>query len=142
MDVEFRLPDIGEGIATAEIVEWHVEVGQRVKEFDPMVDVQTDKAIVAIPCPVDGVVSRLAAESEAILNVGDVIIAFAEVSEAQAAVLQAASHGPGSAEPPAETPQAGDWADRIDAAHRPHHGVTRGPKAGPADRRRSCRGNR
>ncbi len=101
MNLEFRLPDIGEGTAGAEILEWHVGVGDRVKEFDPMVDVQTDKAIVAIPSPVDGVVTRLAAEIDDTISVGDVLIVFAEVSETQAAALKV-SHGSERAETPAE----------------------------------------
>jgi 2-oxoisovalerate dehydrogenase E2 component (dihydrolipoyl transacylase) len=50
----FKLPDVGEGIAEAEIVAWHVEVGQEVKEDQPLVDVMTDKATVEIGAPVSG----------------------------------------------------------------------------------------
>jgi 2-oxoisovalerate dehydrogenase E2 component (dihydrolipoyl transacylase) len=55
----FKLPDVGEGIAEAEIVAWHVDVGDRVKEDQPLVDVMTDKATVEIGSPVAGrIVSR------------------------------------------------------------------------------------
>src|SRR3954470_22011165 len=55
----FRLPDVGEGIAEAEIVAWHVKVGDTVKEDDPLIDVMTDKATVEIGAPVAGkIVSR------------------------------------------------------------------------------------
>ena len=50
----FKLPDVGEGIAEAEIVAWHVDVGQEVKEDQPLVDVMTDKATVEIGAPVSG----------------------------------------------------------------------------------------
>ena len=49
MALEFRFPDVGEGIDAGELVEWHVAVGQSVREDDPMADVQTDKAIVEAP---------------------------------------------------------------------------------------------
>ena len=50
----FRLPDVGEGIAEAEIVAWHVGVGEIVTEDQPLVDVMTDKATVEIGAPVAG----------------------------------------------------------------------------------------
>ena len=59
--LEFRLPDVGEGTADAEIVQWRVEVGDRVQEGQDLVEIQTDKAIVVIPCPTAGVVKRLGA---------------------------------------------------------------------------------
>jgi 2-oxoisovalerate dehydrogenase E2 component (dihydrolipoyl transacylase) len=50
----FKLPDVGEGVAEAEIVSWHVKVGATVAEDDPLVDVMTDKATVEIPAPKAG----------------------------------------------------------------------------------------
>jgi 2-oxoisovalerate dehydrogenase E2 component (dihydrolipoyl transacylase) len=51
-----RVPDIGEGMTEAEIVAWHVAVGQEIREEDPLVDVMTDKATVELPAPVGGTV--------------------------------------------------------------------------------------
>jgi 2-oxoisovalerate dehydrogenase E2 component (dihydrolipoyl transacylase) len=59
MRKEFILPDIGEGVVECEVVEWLVQEGQIIKEDDPVVDVMTDKALVQIPAPFDGKVSRL-----------------------------------------------------------------------------------
>ena len=56
----FKLPDIGEGIAEAEIVAWHVTVGQRIEEDAPIADMLTDKATVEIETPVAGVIAELA----------------------------------------------------------------------------------
>jgi 2-oxoisovalerate dehydrogenase E2 component (dihydrolipoyl transacylase) len=56
----FRMPDIGEGIAEAEIVAWHVKLGDRVEEDARLADVMTDKATVELECPVAGVVVELA----------------------------------------------------------------------------------
>src|SRR3989344_1790315 len=56
----FRRPDIGEGIAEAEIVAWHVKVGERVEEDAQLADMMTDKATVEMESPVSGVVVELA----------------------------------------------------------------------------------
>jgi pyruvate/2-oxoglutarate dehydrogenase complex dihydrolipoamide acyltransferase (E2) component len=62
---EFRLPDLGEGVTEGEITAWRVSVGQQVAEDDPMVEIETDKAAVEIPCPVDGIVASVhAAEGD------------------------------------------------------------------------------
>jgi len=58
----FRLPDIGEGIAEAEIVAWHVKVGERVEEDQQVADMMTDKATVEMESPVSGIVVELAGE--------------------------------------------------------------------------------
>src|SRR3954462_10276547 len=50
----FRLPAVGEGIAEAEIVAWHVAVGETIKEDQPLIDVMTEKATVEIGAPVSG----------------------------------------------------------------------------------------
>ena len=63
----FRLPDIGEGIAEAEIVAWHVKIGDRVEEDGRLADMMTDKATVEMESPVAGTVIELAGE------VGDVV---------------------------------------------------------------------
>ena len=62
-----RLPDVGEGVAEAELVEWHVKVGDLVREDAILGAVMTDKATVEIPSPVEGKVLWLGA------NVGDVV---------------------------------------------------------------------
>ncbi|MBV9054403.1 MAG: 2-oxo acid dehydrogenase subunit E2 [Hyphomicrobiales bacterium] len=62
-----RLPDVGEGVAEAELVEWHVKVGDLVREDAVLAAVMTDKATVEIPSPVEGEITWLGA------NVGDVV---------------------------------------------------------------------
>jgi 2-oxoisovalerate dehydrogenase E2 component (dihydrolipoyl transacylase) len=59
---EFRLPDIGEGIAEAEIVAWHVKVGDEIGEDQQLADMMTDKATVEMESPVAGKVLELAGE--------------------------------------------------------------------------------
>lgn len=65
-----KLPDVGEGVAEAELVEWHVEVGQSVLEDQVLAAVMTDKATVEIPSPVAGTVVALGAEVGGVLAVG------------------------------------------------------------------------
>ncbi len=65
-----KLPDVGEGIAEAEIVEWAVKPGDVVREDDPLGAVMTDKASVEIPSPVSGVVKSLGGELGVMLAVG------------------------------------------------------------------------
>ena len=73
MALEFKLPDIGEGVAEGEIVKWLVAEGQAVEEHQPVVEVMTDKATVEIPAPKAGTVTKhLAAEGD-VVPVGTVI---------------------------------------------------------------------
>lgn len=65
-----KLPDVGEGIAEAELVEWHVKVGDLVREDAPLGAVMTDKATVEIPSPVDGEVVWLAGKVGELLAIG------------------------------------------------------------------------
>ncbi|KQZ61693.1 branched-chain alpha-keto acid dehydrogenase subunit E2 [Sphingopyxis sp. Root1497] len=88
----FRLPDIGEGIAEAEIVAWHVKVGERVEEDAQLADMMTDKATVEMESPVSGVVVELAGEVGDLIPIGSTL-----------AVIE--TDGDGEIEaPPADTP--------------------------------------
>jgi len=64
------MPDIGEGIAEVEIVEWPVKVGDTVEEDDVICVVMTDKATVEIPSPVDGMVKWFGGDEGDVLAVG------------------------------------------------------------------------
>jgi 2-oxoisovalerate dehydrogenase E2 component (dihydrolipoyl transacylase) len=70
----FKLPDIGEGIAQAEIVGWHVKVGDRVEEDQPIADMMTDKATVEMESPVAGIVVRLAGEEGDQVSIGAMLV--------------------------------------------------------------------
>ncbi|CAM8631877.1 dihydrolipoamide acetyltransferase family protein [Sphingobium sp.] len=70
----FKLPDIGEGIAQAEIVGWHVKVGDRVEEDQPIADMMTDKATVEMESPVSGTVARLAGEPGDQVSIGAMLV--------------------------------------------------------------------
>jgi 2-oxoisovalerate dehydrogenase E2 component (dihydrolipoyl transacylase) len=72
----FRLPDLGEGLAEAEIVEWHVKVGDHVRVDQPMVSVETAKAVVEVPAPFSGVVTALRGAPGDIVPTGAPLIEF------------------------------------------------------------------
>ena len=89
---EFKLPDVGEGVAEGELVSWLVAPGDRVEEDQPVAEVETDKALVEVPSSYDGVVEELFAEEGELVPVGDVIISFRvdEEGDAEAAAGDAA----------------------------------------------------
>lgn len=72
----FKLPDLGEGLQEAEIVQWHVKTGDTVKTDQPMVSVETAKAIVDIPAPYDGTITRLYGNPGDIAHIGAPLVAF------------------------------------------------------------------
>ena len=70
----FNLPDIGEGIAEAEIVAWHVKVGDIISEDQPLADMMTDKATVEMESPVSGVVTKVAGETGDVIAIGAMLV--------------------------------------------------------------------
>ncbi|HEX7930288.1 MAG TPA: dihydrolipoamide acetyltransferase family protein [Sphingomicrobium sp.] len=79
---EFKLPDIGEGIAEAEIVAWHVKVGDTIEEDQQIADMMTDKATVEMESPVAGKVIQLAGEVGDQIPIGSVLAVIETVGEA------------------------------------------------------------
>jgi 2-oxoisovalerate dehydrogenase E2 component (dihydrolipoyl transacylase) len=82
---QFKLPDIGEGIAEAEIVAWHVKVGDTVAEDQQLADMMTDKATVEMESPVAGVVKSLAGEVGDQIAIGSVLVEIETAGDAPAA---------------------------------------------------------
>jgi pyruvate/2-oxoglutarate dehydrogenase complex dihydrolipoamide acyltransferase (E2) component len=113
--IEFRLPDVGEGIDGADIVAWRAAVGDRVEEDQELVEVQTDKAIVVIPSPATGVLTALGAPEGERLAVGAVL-----------ATIEPDGAEPAAAEAPAAP-----------AEPAPAAASARRPLAAPATRRRA-----
>jgi pyruvate dehydrogenase E2 component (dihydrolipoamide acetyltransferase) len=82
MPFEFKFPDIGEGLTEGEIVRWLVREGDEVKEGQPLVEVETDKALAEIPSPKTGVILKILAKEKEIVKVGQVIVVIGEKGEA------------------------------------------------------------
>ncbi|KWE48928.1 branched-chain alpha-keto acid dehydrogenase subunit E2 [Burkholderia ubonensis] len=150
-----KMPDIGEGIAEVELVAWHVEAGQTIKEDQPLADVMTDKAAVEIPSPVSGKVIALGGRIGEMMAVGSELIRVevegdgnlkpgADVREAAAAAVAApAAAAPA---PTVSSSDAGHPASRAPAEPRraehaapPRAALAPGerPLASPAVRQRA-----
>jgi pyruvate/2-oxoglutarate dehydrogenase complex dihydrolipoamide acyltransferase (E2) component len=85
--IEFRLPDVGEGLEEGELIRWLVEPGDSVNRDQALVEVQTDKSLVELPSPVAGTIVRLAAEAGEIVKVGQLLVVLEPgVTSASAAV--------------------------------------------------------
>lgn len=82
---EFALPDVGEGLTEAEIVTWHVVVGDVVAVNDSLVDIETAKSVVELPSPAAGTVTEVHVDEGATVDVGTVIITIQESDDAEAA---------------------------------------------------------
>lgn len=103
----FRLPDVGEGVAEAEIVVWHIAPGDVIREDQSLVDVMTDKATVDMTSPVDGTVTAIHGEVGAMVPVGTVLIEL-EVEGAGNAEPAPAVARRAPAEPLPTTPEPGE----------------------------------
>jgi 2-oxoisovalerate dehydrogenase E2 component (dihydrolipoyl transacylase) len=95
----FRLPDVGEGIAEAELVGWHVHAGDAIAEDAPLVDVMTDKATVEIPSPRAGRVVSTLGEPGDKIRVGTELVVFEVEGEVQGGREQRAPPRPAPAQP-------------------------------------------
>lgn len=81
MALEFRFPDVGEGIHEGEIVRWLVKEGDSVRPDQPLVEVETDKAVVEIPAPQAGTILRVAVGEGQKIQVGEVLVVIGEAGE-------------------------------------------------------------
>jgi pyruvate dehydrogenase E2 component (dihydrolipoamide acetyltransferase) len=79
---EFKLPDLGEGMQEAEVVEWLVRPGDTLRLDQTMVKVETDKAVVEIPSPIAGRVSEIRVQDGQVAKVGDVLVVFENAASA------------------------------------------------------------
>ena len=84
MAYDFKFPDIGEGLTEGEIIHWLVKEGDEIKEGEPLVEVETDKALAEIPSPKTGVILKILAKEKEIVKVGQVIVIFGERGESLA----------------------------------------------------------
>lgn len=94
---QFKLPDIGEGIAEGVIGEWHVKVGDTIKEDDDLVQIENDKSVEEIPSPVAGKVTAIVVPEGETAEVGDVLVEL-EVAEGLGNVDDSATKTPAKAE--------------------------------------------
>tara|TARA_Y100000310_G_scaffold339280_1_gene431492 strand:- start:727 stop:1974 length:1248 start_codon:yes stop_codon:yes gene_type:complete len=72
--VDFKLPDLGEGLVEGEIVKWHIKLGDVVKKDQTLLEVETDKAVVDIPSPAAGKITKLKGKEGDTIKVGDLLV--------------------------------------------------------------------
>jgi pyruvate dehydrogenase E2 component (dihydrolipoamide acetyltransferase) len=98
MAYEFKLPDLGEGVAEGEVARWLVETGQEIAEDDPLVEIQTDKATVEVPSPAAGIVSAILVQAGELVPVGTPLVVIGDGDEPPPAAA------PSTDEPKKEAP--------------------------------------
>lgn len=101
----FRLPDIGEGIAEAEIVTWHVKVGDRIEEDGKIADVMTDKATVEMESPVSGVVLEVAGAEGDMIAIGSPLVVIETDGEGEVEETAPAPKAEPAPVPPPPAPE-------------------------------------
>jgi len=107
-----RLPDVGEGVAEAELVEWHVKIGDLVREDAILAAVMTDKATVEIPSPVEGEIVWLGAEIGDVVAVGSDLVRLKVRGEDNSSAPTGAQVAPRAKAPAAETAESAPLAKR------------------------------
>jgi pyruvate dehydrogenase E2 component (dihydrolipoamide acetyltransferase) len=81
MSFEFKLPDLGEGIAEVELRRWLVAEGDRIAEHQALLEVETDKAVVEVPAPRAGVITRIYRQEGETVKVGETLVSIAGAEE-------------------------------------------------------------
>ena len=103
MSYDFKLPDLGEGISEAELRRWLIKEGERVNEHQIVLEVETDKAVVEIPSPRAGIVTRILRQADETVRVGETLLTISDQAEA-------AQSRPGSVGIVGTLPEADDAA--------------------------------
>src|SRR5258706_5428461 len=93
-EMALKLPDVGEGIAEAELVEWHVKVGDLVREDTLLAAVMTDKATVEIPSPIEGEITWLGAKAGDLITVGSDLVHIRIPGDDRASAAKGAEEPP------------------------------------------------
>src|SRR5271157_971425 len=135
MVFEFRLPDIGEGVAEGEVVRWFVKEGDTIRADDPLVSVLTDKANVEIPSPKSGRVVRIHAQVGEKVKVGGLLITIESEGGGDASPASSPSATPKVVPPPA-IPPAPTAPRPPEQGHAPSAGTP--ARASPFIRRRAA----
>ncbi|MEP0191176.1 MAG: dihydrolipoamide acetyltransferase family protein [Erythrobacter sp.] len=126
----FNMPDVGEGVAEAEIVEWHTAVGAQVEEDQQLVDVMTDKATIDIESPVTGTVIEVAGEPGDVVAVGAMLL----VIEVEGDVEETPAVEAPKAETPAPAPTVEPTSAPKSTSTTQPEPATGGLEAEPADK--------
>ena len=114
---EYRFPELGEGLHEGEIIKMHIAPGQTVTDDDIIMEVQNDKAIVEVPCPVNGKVLEVLVKDGQVCHVGEVVAIIEAEGDVPEQAPSAGHDAPVAAAPAAEQPKAEAPAAASVAAH-------------------------
>lgn len=137
----FHLPDLGEGLQEAEIVTWHVSEGDHVTADQPLVSVETDKAVIEVPSPFSGTVSRLVARTGDVVPVGGALVEFSGERDTDKGAIVGEIESAAPGRDPVAPPPRGEAPARVKASpavrklaaeHRVDLAVVRGSGPGGA----------
>ena len=109
MSIEIKVPALPESVTDATLVAWHKKAGERVNRDENLVDLETDKVVLEVPAPADGVLQEIKVDDGATVTAGDVLAVLAEgegAGQAAAEPAQAEEQPAAVEEPPAESPRA------------------------------------
>ena len=110
----FNMPDIGEGIAEAEIVQWHKQVGDQISEDEEFVDMMTDKATVPMESPVNGKILEIAGGEGDMVSIGSMLVVIEVEGEVPEDVVEEAAAATEAAPPSAPAPKDEAVEERIE----------------------------
>ena len=110
----FNMPDIGEGIAEAEIVQWHKQVGDQISEDEEFVDMMTDKATVPMESPVNGKILEIAGGEGDMVPIGSMLVVIEVEGEVPEDVVEEATPAPAPAPASAPAPKDEAVEERIE----------------------------
>ncbi len=129
MAFNFILPDLGEGITEAEIRKWLVKQGDVVEEHQPVVEIETDKAIVEVPSPKGGTILKITREEGETIKVGEMLLIIGEAGE-KAEMPQAPAEMPKTKERPKSVSVVGELPEEEEVV-KPPSTVSPKPAQGP-----------
>jgi 2-oxoglutarate dehydrogenase E2 component (dihydrolipoamide succinyltransferase) len=140
MSIEVKVPQLPESVADATLVAWHKKAGDSVRREENLVDLETDKVVLEVPAPADGVIKQIVAGDGAVVTSGQ-LLAILEPGAAVASAPQASASAPAATAPariaaapkPAATP-AEEPTARAQAAEAPRGNASAG-RMGPAVRK-------
>src|SRR6266581_5918837 len=95
MIVEVKVPQLSESVAEATLLDWHKKEGEPVKRDENLIDIETDKVVLELPAPADGVLVKILKDAKGAVTSGEVIAQIDTEAKASAAPSQAQEKKPG-----------------------------------------------
>src|SRR5262245_64550090 len=104
MIIEVKVPQLSESVAEATLLDWHKKEGERVSRDENLIDIETDKVVLELPAPADGVLVKILKKARDSVGSGDVIAQIDTEGKAAAAVPSKSAAAPAPSAAPAQAP--------------------------------------